>query len=82
MFTVRWKRTALDLLTELWLQSADRAQINAAVEEIDRLLASRPYECSESRSDSIRVLFCKPLGAFFTVDNSSNTVDVLRVWTF
>lgn len=82
MYIVRWKRTALDLLTELWLQSGDRAQINEAAEEIDRLLARHPYECSESRSDSIRVLFCKPLGVFFTVDDSSNTVDVLRVWTF
>ena len=82
MYKVRWKRTALDLLTELWLQATNRSQINAAVDEIDRLLASDPYQCSESRSGSVRVLFCKPLGAFVEVDESSHTVNVLRVWTF
>jgi hypothetical protein len=82
MYTVRWKRTALDTLTELWLQSGNRSEINNAVEEIDRLLARQPYDCGESRSESFRVLFCKPLGVFFTVDDAANTVDVLRVWTF
>jgi hypothetical protein len=82
MYTVRWKRTALDLLTELWLESENRSDINEAVEEVDRLLARRPYECSESRSESVRVLFCKPLGVFFAIDESSSSVDVLRVWMF
>jgi mRNA-degrading endonuclease RelE of RelBE toxin-antitoxin system len=82
MYTVRWKRTALDLLTELWLQSDNRSQINDAVEEIDRLLASNPHDCGESRSESIRVMFCAPLGVFFSIDDTSNSVDVLRVWTF
>ncbi|MCI0331849.1 MAG: type II toxin-antitoxin system RelE/ParE family toxin [Planctomycetes bacterium] len=82
MYTVRWKRTALDLLTELWIQSDNRSEINDAVDEIDRLLARQPYDCSESRSESIRVLFCKPLGVFFAVDDASSTIDVLRVWTF
>jgi hypothetical protein len=82
MYTVRWKRTALDLLTEPWLQSGNRSEINDAVDEIDRLLARQPYDCSEWRTESIRVLFCKPLGVFFTLDGTANTVDVLRVWTF
>jgi len=82
MYSVRWKRTALDLLTELWLESANRSKINEAVEEIDRLLARQPYDCSESRSESIRVLFCKPLGVFFTIDDESESVDILRIWTF
>lgn len=82
MYTVRRKRTALDLLAEFWLKSDDRTAKNAAVEEIDRLLARQPYECSESRSESIRALFCKPLGAFFAVDESMMAVAVLRVWTF
>jgi hypothetical protein len=60
MYTVRWKRTALDHLTELWLQSENRAEINDAVEQIDRLLSRQPVDCSESRSEAIRVLFCKP----------------------
>ena len=82
MYTVRWKRTALDKLTELWLDATDRVAINNAVEEIDRLLASNPHEAGESRSGDIRVLFCQPLGAFFEIDDARNVVHVLRVWTF
>jgi plasmid stabilization system protein ParE len=82
MYTVRWKRTALDRLTEIWLDAEDRAPINSAVEELDRLLASRPIDVSESRSGEVRVVFCPPLGAFFHVDESTNSVHVLRVWTF
>jgi plasmid stabilization system protein ParE len=82
MHTVRWKRTALDRLTEIWLDASDRAAVNAAVEEIDQLLASKPHEAGESRSEDVRVLFCTPLGAFFEIDDTSNVVHVLRVWTF
>jgi hypothetical protein len=82
MYTVRRNRTALDRLTELWIEASDRAEINTAVEEIDRLLAANPHEAGESRSESIRVVFCQPLGAFFEIDDGSNVVQVLRVWTF
>jgi hypothetical protein len=69
-------------IDELWLESENRSELNDAVEEIDRLLARNPYDYSESRSESIRVLFCKPLGVFFAIDDPSSAVDVLRVWTF
>jgi hypothetical protein len=82
MYTVRWKRTALDRLAEIWLEASDRATINSTVEEIDRLLATQPHETGESRSEDVRVLFCSPLGAFFEVDDASDVVHVLRVWTF
>ena len=82
MYTVRWKRSALARLTELWIEAADRTSINAAVEEIDRILARNPSETGESRSEDIRVLFCSPLGVFFEIDEARNAVDILRVWTF
>ena len=82
MYTVRWRRSALDRLTEIWMSAADRAAINSAVEEIDQLLALRPNETGESRSEDVRVYFCPPPGVFFEVDDASDTVRVLRVWTF
>jgi plasmid stabilization system protein ParE len=82
MYKVRWKRTALDRLTEIWIGASDRSAINSAVEEIDRLLASRPHEAGESRSEDVRIVFCHPLGAFIEIDEASDTVHVLRVWTF
>jgi plasmid stabilization system protein ParE len=82
MYTVRWKRTALDQLAEIWLAASDRAAVNMAVEEIDQLLASQPSETGESRSEDVRIYFCPPLGVFFELDEKSSTVHVLRVWTF
>ncbi len=82
MFDVKWKRTALDRLTEIWLASSDRSEITAAVAEIDGILASDPESAGESRDDSVRILFVAPLGVFFEVQVSKNSVYVLRTWTF
>jgi hypothetical protein len=81
-YTVRWKRSALDQLAQLWLDAPDRSQVTAAVAEIDRLLATRPYDESESRPDDIRILFSPPIGVFFEVKESTRIVYVLRVWSF
>lgn len=82
MYTVLWKQSALDQLTELWLVAANRAEINAAVEEIDRALSTDPQHVGESRTTTIRVIFCQPLGAFFEIVDDDRKVNVLRVWTF
>jgi hypothetical protein len=75
MYTVRWKRAALNRLTELWLDAADRSTVTMAVDEIDRLLAADPHAAGESR-------FVPALGVFFDVHQSSQFVEVLKVWTF
>jgi len=82
MYTVRWKRTALDRLTELWLEAADRSAVTAAVDEIDRIFAAEPHDAGESRSDNVRILFVAPLGVFFEIPVASRVVSVLKVWTF
>jgi plasmid stabilization system protein ParE len=82
MFTVRWKRTALDRLTELWLDAEDRNAINEAVSQIDEALSRNPSGAGESRTDTIRVMFEAPLGVFFEVNHDSQDVYVLRVWVF
>jgi hypothetical protein len=82
MFTVRWKRTALDALADLWLEADDRESVTAAVTEIDRTIARDPHSAGESRSEQIRVLFVPPLGVFFEIDEPHQTVHVLRTWTF
>jgi hypothetical protein len=82
MYTVRWTRSALDRLTELWVAASDRASVTAAVNEIDRLLEVDPHQAGESRSESTRVLFVPPIGVFFDIDDASKVVEVLKVWTF
>ena len=82
MYVVRWKRTALERVAELWLDSADRNRVTDAVAEIDRLLAIKPSAVGESRSEEVRILFEPPLGVFYEFDESTRTVWVLKVWTF
>lgn len=41
-FTVLWRQTATDQLTEIWLAALDRAQVTAAVEAIDAILSNDP----------------------------------------
>jgi len=82
MYVVRWKRTALDRLTELWLDSNDRTLVTESVSDIDRTLARDPHHSGESRSENTRVLFVPPLGVFFEADELTATVHVLRVWSF
>jgi plasmid stabilization system protein ParE len=82
MFEVRWKRSTLDRLTELWIGAEDRAAVNDAVDQIDHLLAHNPLDTGESRSGAIRILFEPPLGVFFEIDDRGRVVHVLRVWTF
>ena len=74
MYEVRWKRSALNRATELWLDAPDRTEVTAAVAEIDRLLARNPQEAGESRSDLVRVLFVPPLGVFFDIDEPTRAV--------
>ncbi len=82
MYTVLWKQAALNQLTELWLVAPNRADVNAAVEGIDRILSADPHHAGVSRSDSVRVIFCQPLGVFFEIFDDDRKVNVLSVWTF
>jgi hypothetical protein len=83
MYVVRWRKSALDRLAELWLEAEDRNNITTrAVEEIDHTLARVSNATGESRSDSTRVYFVPPVGVFYDVDVVDEIVSVLHVWTF
>ena len=84
MFRVRWEETALDELTQLWVQavSALRRRITAASGEIDRQLSQDPFSTGESRTAGRRVMFVAPLGAMFRIEADGKTVSVLHVWLF
>jgi plasmid stabilization system protein ParE len=82
MYDVRWKRSAVSRLAQLWLEASDRSAVTEAVDRIDRQLAIDPQHAGESRSGDIRVLFEPPVGVFFEVEEHARAVHVLRVWTF
>ena len=84
MFTVRWERSALDELTNLWLgaNSTMRAAITAATNELDEDLQTDPVLGSETREGGDRVRFAFPLGIRFEIDEEQHLVSVLQVWSF
>lgn len=81
MYEVRWKRLARNQLAELWLGTGDRDAITEAVAEVDRLLAARPHTAGESRPDSRRIVFARPLVALYQIVEDDRRVEVLAVWS-
>jgi hypothetical protein len=83
MYTVRWKRSARDELTDLWLQAdpATRQAITRASHQVDQRLAHDPDTVGESRPNGRRIFFCRPLGLVFRVDAQARAVYVLHVWS-
>lgn len=84
MFRVRWKQSALDELTALWMaaDSEGRREITAAAHRIDQLLQGDPEDQGESRPGGRRILFVPPLGLLFRVDAALSVVRVLHVWHY
>jgi len=79
-FTVVWKPTAERLLTEMWLDAADRQSIANAADAIDALLRSNPLSVGESRGGSSRLLYVAPLAAYYDVFPDDMLVAVWAVW--
>lgn len=84
MYSVQWVRSALNDLTEFWIDASplDRKLITAAANEIDRLLRLDPENQGESRTEDRRVLLVAPLGVTFKVFPDDRVVKVLDVWQF
>ena len=84
MFRVRWAKSALNELTNHWVNadSERRRAITSATQAVDRELAFNPQDKGESRPDDARIFFAPPLGILFQVEQPSAIVRVTRVWTF
>jgi hypothetical protein len=83
-YRVDWLQTALDQLTEIWMQADAllRKAITQATHQIDRQLERDPLAQSESRPDGRRILHSPPLGVLFRIELDGRTVSVLRVWVY
>jgi len=84
MFRVRWKRSAVNELANLWIRadSVQRQAITTASHLIDQRLQADPYAEGESRPGGRRVLLVAPLGITFRIEADGQTVSVLCVWLF
>jgi hypothetical protein len=82
--TIWWAPTARSELADLWLHadSMERRAIGTAAHAIDKRLEVDPADQGESRGDGCRILFERPLGAVFRVEQERSSVVVLRGWQF
>lgn len=76
-YTVVWARSAEDRLTEIWLDAEDRESIAAAANAIDEALAEDAHQRGESRTETARVMFVRPLGVDFEVRQGDRIARVL-----
>lgn len=74
--------TAKSAVADLWLSAANRAEIQKAAYEIDRILRDDPVNAGESRVVNIRIIIQPPLAAYYDLDVADNRVTVWRVWGF
>jgi len=67
-------------LATIWNEAEDRAEVAAASDDIDRLLAEHPATLGESRGGSARIAFVGRLAIDFHVEEDDRMVTVAAVW--
>jgi len=79
-YRVLWSPNAEQELEKLALISPQPELLASAAREIDKSLIHSPQSFGESRFDSVRVGFVRPLGIQFEVLDDVRTVIVYDVW--
>jgi hypothetical protein len=81
MFHVEWRDVAISDLATGWLQADARlrAEITAAIHEVERRLLRAPDRAGESRKPGTRVLILNPLVVTFHVNARTSTVLISAV---
>jgi hypothetical protein len=82
IFTVVWSNPCQQDLAALWIAGPDRNAITAAVAAIDARLRRDPANQGESRAEKRRVLFERPLGVTFEVNEDDRLVTIQAVWRY
>ncbi len=84
MFTVRWKQSAVNELTSLWMtaDAEGRRRLTEATNLIDRQLQANREAAGESRPGGRRIMFVGRLGILFRANTADRVVRVLQVWMF
>ena len=79
-YRVFWAPYAESRLEQLLQSASDIAVVAGAAREIDRHLAVNPSAFGESRYDTVRVGFVRPLGVQFEVMDDVRTAIAFDVW--
>lgn len=80
IYRVFWSPHAEERLEEILQDAPARALNAAAARDIDQHLAADPLGFGESRYDTVRVGFIRPLGIQYDVLEDVRTVIVYDVW--
>ena len=79
-YRVLWAPHAEARLEDLLREATQRHEIATAAREIDQRLIAAPLEFGESRYDTVRVGFVRPLGVLYDVLADVRSVVVYDVW--
>lgn len=81
---VRWQRSAVNELADVWLHadSAERDEITRATAIVDHRLGNDPHNEGESRPGGRRIIFVAPLAVIFRISSDRRTVSVLHIRMF
>jgi hypothetical protein len=81
MHTVHWLQSALDELTDIWVQadSAVRYAITDASHQLESVLQKDPQNEGESRYGASRITFMPPLIATFQIEADGVSVTILQI---
>lgn len=79
-YRVFWTPNAEQKLSNILGRSRDASTVAPAAREIDRRLVAAPTKVGESRIESLRIGFERPLGFDFDILEDVKTVIVLNIW--
>ncbi len=79
-YRVLWEPHAESQFEQILSDAADHARIVAAARGLDSQLINAPLEFGESRFDTVRIGFNRPLGILYEVLDDVRTVIVYEVW--
>ena len=66
-YVVEWRRRALADLTQIWLETADRAAVTDAVAQIDLRLHRDPAGSSTPVAEGLRKIVVPPIHAYIEI---------------
>jgi hypothetical protein len=78
IYTVTWLPSAIDELTELWIQASDRQAVSVAANRIDRRLRIDAHVQGAEHQD-VRILNEPPLMVTFAVYPDDCLAEVIQV---
>lgn len=79
-YRVFWHPHAESQLARILASEAYQIRILAAARAIDRELGLAPLDFGESRFETVRIAFERPLAVLFEVQDDVRTVIVYEVW--